>query len=232
MGQAAWWVTALTGREQPEGVLLQAWLRSGVALCELINAIAPAEMLKPSPSDKPFKQMENIAAYAGAARRFGVREPDMFVTVDLYDDKNFPAVVRNLHSLGRVAQQRGFGGPTLGARLASKNVRTFSQAQLDEVRAAPAQRLQPMCWRLPPHVTQAATPCDPGCSVMCPGTRHAGALDQPRRDGGGSGSGGGGGGPGRLGRRQANGSDAAGDRQRGCGGGGGGTAGWWWGRGE
>jgi len=32
----------------------------------------------------PFKQMENIAAYAGAARRYGVREPDMFVTVRPY----------------------------------------------------------------------------------------------------------------------------------------------------
>ena len=99
MGQAAWWVTALTGREQPEGVLLQAWLRSGVALCELINAIAPAEMLKPSPSDKPFKQMENIAAYAGAARRFGVREPDMFVTVDLYDNKGEMSEVCRRHSI-------------------------------------------------------------------------------------------------------------------------------------
>ena len=191
MGQAAWWVTALTGREQPEGVLLQAWLRSGVALCELINAIAPAEMLKPSPSDKPFKQMENIAAYAGAARRFGVREPDMFVTVDLYEAKNMGAVVRNLHSLGRVAQQRGFGGPTLGARLASKNVRTFSQAQLDEVRprSIPHIGLQPGTHRVAgwvhreqpgavrrgarragteaaTHVLEAATPCDPGCHPM------------------------------------------------------------------
>ena len=38
----------------------------------------------------------------------------MFVTVDLYEGKNMKAVVRSLHSLGRVAQQRGFTGPTLG----------------------------------------------------------------------------------------------------------------------
>ena len=48
-------------------------------------------------------------------------------------------MVRNLHSLGRVARQRGFDGPTLGARLASRNVRTFSQAQLDEAKAMPAK---------------------------------------------------------------------------------------------
>ena len=75
-----------------------------------------------------FEQMENIAAYTGATRRFGVPEPDMFVTVDLFEGKNIAAVVRNLHSLGRVAQQRGFVGPTLGAQLASANVRLFTQA--------------------------------------------------------------------------------------------------------
>ena len=41
-----------------------------------------------------------------------------------------PAVVRNLHSLGRVAQTiEGFEGPTLGARLATRNSRKFSEAQ-------------------------------------------------------------------------------------------------------
>ena len=88
----------------------------------------------------PFRQIGNIAAYADAARRYGVPEPDMFVTVDLFEGKNVTAVVQNLHSLGRVAQQQGFAGPAcLGARLASKNVRRFSQAQLDEARAMPAR---------------------------------------------------------------------------------------------
>ena len=146
--QAAWWVGAVTGREQPEGASLQAWLKSGVVLCELMDLISPEEISPasrgaspraPSTSDKPFRQMENIAAYAGAARRFGVPEPDMFVTVDLFEGKNIAAVVRNLHSLGRVAQQRGFVGPQLGVRLASRNVRTFSQAQLDEAKAMPAR---------------------------------------------------------------------------------------------
>ena len=49
----------------------------------------------------------------------------MFVTVDLYEGKNMKAVVRSLHSLGRVAQQRGFTGPTLVA--ATKNARQHVQ---------------------------------------------------------------------------------------------------------
>ena len=43
-----------------------------------------------------------------------------------------PAVVRNLHSLGRVAQSMGFEGPTLGAKLATTNRRSFSAAQTAE----------------------------------------------------------------------------------------------------
>ena len=177
--QAAWWVGAVTGREQPEGASLQAWLKSGVVLCELMDLISPEKISSssrgaspraPSTSDKPFRQMENIAAYAKAARLYGVPEPDMFVTVDLFEGKNLPAVVRNLHSLGRVAQQRGFAGPAcLGVRLASKNVRQFSQAQLDEARAMPALRLpcSPICGRLQPYAFEAVTLYVLGGASVC-----------------------------------------------------------------
>ena len=145
--QAAWWVGAVTGHKKPEGTSLQAWLKSGVVLCELMSTISPGSVEAPSHAqstvEMPFRQMENIAAYAKAARLYGVPEPDMFVTVDLFEGKDLagsvPAVVQNLHSLGRVAQQRGVTGPTLGAHLASTNVRRFSQAQRDEARAMPAR---------------------------------------------------------------------------------------------
>ena len=143
--QAAWWVGAVTGREKPEGTSLQAWLKDGVVLCELMNTISPGSVEAQStseisdPAAKTFRQMENIAAYADAARRYGVPEPDMFVTVDLFEGNSIAAVVKNLHSLGRVAQQRGVTGPTLGAHLASTNVRQFSRAQRDEARAMPAR---------------------------------------------------------------------------------------------
>ena len=143
--QAAWWVGAVTGREKPEGTSLQAWLKGGVVLCELMNTISPGSVEAQStseisdPAAKTFRQMENIAAYADAARRYGVPEPDMFVTVDLFEGNSIAAVVKSLHSLGRVAQQRGVTGPTLGAHLASTNVRRFSRAQRDEARAMPAR---------------------------------------------------------------------------------------------
>ena len=141
--QAAWWVGAVTGHKKPEGTSLQAWLKSGVVLCELMSTISPGSVEAPSHAqstvEMPFRQMENIAAYAKAARLYGVPEPDMFVTVDLFEGNSLAAVVQNLHSLGRVAQQRGVTGPTLGAHLASTNVRQFSQAQRDEARAMPAR---------------------------------------------------------------------------------------------
>jgi hypothetical protein len=48
--------------------------------------------------------------------------------------------VRNIHSLGRVAQRlEGFHGPTLGAKLAEKNERSFTEQQLNEAKAMPAR---------------------------------------------------------------------------------------------
>ena len=45
----------------------------------------------------------------------GVPSQDLFMTVDLYEGKNMDAIVRNLHSLGRVAQTISkFEGPHLG----------------------------------------------------------------------------------------------------------------------
>ena len=50
------------------------------------------------------------------------------------------AVVRNLLSLGRVAQTiGGYDGPTLGAKLATVTKRTFTEAQMAEARAMPAR---------------------------------------------------------------------------------------------
>ena len=107
-------MAAVTGRESG-GRELQAWLRSGVVLCQLANCLQAGLVPRVSEADKPFKQMENIGGYLDACRKYGVPAQDNFLTVDLFEGKNMLAVVCNLHSLGRVAQQRGFSGPTLGA---------------------------------------------------------------------------------------------------------------------
>jgi hypothetical protein len=48
---------------------------------------------------QPFKQMENISNFLRACRALGVPEPDLFETVDLFEEKDISLVVRCLDSL-------------------------------------------------------------------------------------------------------------------------------------
>ena len=127
--EAETWVMAVTGLKKPDEMELQAWLKSGVVLCNLANCLKPGLVAKVSEVQKPFKQMENISAYLEACGEYGVPAQDNFLTVDLFEGKNMGAVVRNLHSLGRVAQAHGFQGPTLGTRLSTPNRRSFTEQQ-------------------------------------------------------------------------------------------------------
>lgn len=48
----------------------------------------------------------------------------------MFENKDMLAVLTNIQSLGRVAQAIGFQGPALGAKLATPNVRDFTEEQL------------------------------------------------------------------------------------------------------
>jgi len=146
--EAGAWMAEVLGIAPPpeaadvEGhhALLHAWLRSGELLCELINKLQPGTISRVSSSAMPFKQMENISNYIEACAALGVPNQDCFRSVELFEGKDLRAVVRNIHSLGRVAQRlEGFHGPTLGAKLAEKNERSFTEQQLSEAKAMPAR---------------------------------------------------------------------------------------------
>jgi hypothetical protein len=64
-----------------------AALKSGMILCNLINAIQPGTVKKIETSSMPFKQMENISAFLRGCRTLGLPEHDLFETVDLYEEK-------------------------------------------------------------------------------------------------------------------------------------------------
>lgn len=51
----------------------------------------------------PLMEMENIGFYLKACWKLGVPSSDLFVTSDLYQKKDFPAVLNNLLSLARLA---------------------------------------------------------------------------------------------------------------------------------
>ena len=124
------------GEALPEGPL-QPLLRDGVRLCTLINILHPGICPAPAQSGGPFKQMENISSYLKASTVFGVPTGDSFQTITLYENQYFPAVLNNIFSLARIAQQKGFTGPTLGPKLATETPRTFNEQQLREAATAP-----------------------------------------------------------------------------------------------
>ena len=135
MSDAQSWIEAVLGVKL-EGDLQEA-LKSGVVLCQLVNAIRPGCCAKPSSMSAPFKQMENIGNYIAASESLGVRKDDSFQTVALYENKDMLAVLRQIHQLGATAQKIGFSGPALGAKLADANAREFSADQLKKAAATP-----------------------------------------------------------------------------------------------
>ena len=78
------WIEAVLG-EQLVGDSLHDALKSGVALCNLINTLQPRCCQPPSNRKLPFIQMENIGRYLKATTDvFGIPGFQSFMTVDLF----------------------------------------------------------------------------------------------------------------------------------------------------
>ena len=133
--EAKAWIEAVLGEPLPEGSFADA-LKSGVVLCNLVNAVQPGACKAPTTKKMAFMQMENIAAYLAACLKLGQRPQESFQTIDLFEAQNMMQVLLQIHSLGRIAQTLGFSGPTLGAKLATENKREFTEAQLIEAKGA------------------------------------------------------------------------------------------------
>eukprot|EP01083_Nonionella_stella_P077002 210049_1 len=127
---AAEWLYSITGIEQTGS--FQEWLKSGVVLCEAINRIKPGTVRKINKSRMPFIQRENISQYLTGCRDMGMAEITLFVTQDLFEGDNLLAVVDNIYGLSAVGRKVGFAGPHIGAKLADKNVREFSEETLQK----------------------------------------------------------------------------------------------------
>ena len=101
------WIESILGDKLPsqrdQG--LHAALRDGIALCALVRKIQPGICQKPSLSNKPFQQMENIAAYLRACELLGVPSHDLFMTIDLFEARDMKAVTRCASDHARRAVQ-------------------------------------------------------------------------------------------------------------------------------
>jgi hypothetical protein len=126
--EALQWVTSVVDNGTTVSSLDD--LRDGVILCELVNKVKPGSVARISRMNQPFKKMENIDAYIKACAAAGVPQAELFMTVDLYEDKNPNAVFVNLYGLARVAgSQPGWTGPTLGPKLAEKKETVWTEEQ-------------------------------------------------------------------------------------------------------
>jgi len=81
-------------------------LKSGMILCDLLNALRPG-CCKGKASTAAFTQMENISAFLKALGGFGFKTSDTFMTVDLYEKKNMGAVIDTLLMLARKTDKTG-----------------------------------------------------------------------------------------------------------------------------
>ncbi|XWX01710.1 hypothetical protein V2A60_009739 [Cordyceps javanica] len=102
--EARTWVEESLGEKLSSPDLLEA-LRDGVALCKLINLAIPPPGIKFKQSAMPFVQMENISHFLRACQSppLNLHEHDIFLTVDLYEQKDPAQVLQCLGAFSRAA---------------------------------------------------------------------------------------------------------------------------------
>lgn len=105
---------------------LQAQLKNGVVLCQAANRMG-AGISTISKSDKMFEQISNIGKFLEFLKTTGAADRDLFVTTDLYDNKDMRQVMIGLNSLGRALHKMpGYSGPTVARPAAARRSSTFS----------------------------------------------------------------------------------------------------------
>jgi len=103
------WIEGLTGDKFSSPSFSKS-LKNGILLCKLANAISPGIVPKIQTASAPFVQMENINAFLNAEKRLNVPTADLFMTVDLFEEKNIGQVIRSLATLRRITAGGGGSG--------------------------------------------------------------------------------------------------------------------------
>ncbi|KAG6004769.1 hypothetical protein E4U21_000799 [Claviceps maximensis] len=102
--EARAWIEEALGQKLPSSDLLEG-LKDGVALCKLVNLGASPPGIRFKQSTMPFVQMENISHFLRACQAppFNLHQHDMFLTVDLYEQKDPAQVLQCLGAFSRAA---------------------------------------------------------------------------------------------------------------------------------
>jgi len=145
------WIEAVTGESLAEGSLHNA-LKSGAALCKLVNAIEGAGIIKKIHPDTAaiFRQMENITFFLNACKAHGMMSWDLFLTTDLYEGNDMRSVMDTISMYGGAVQNLPtFSGPHYGVAAKSK---------LGAARSAPKATLPRVAFEEPVAVEVCALP--------------------------------------------------------------------------
>ncbi|KAI1194735.1 hypothetical protein F5X97DRAFT_310103 [Nemania serpens] len=102
--EARSWIEGVLGSSLPSIDLLDG-LKDGVALCKLVNLAIGPPGVKFKQSAMPFVQMENISHFLRACKSppLNLQEHDMFLTVDLFEQKDPAQVLQCIGAFSRAA---------------------------------------------------------------------------------------------------------------------------------
>ncbi|KAI0110324.1 hypothetical protein GGR51DRAFT_86789 [Nemania sp. FL0031] len=102
--EARSWIEGVLGTSLSSTDLLEG-LKDGVALCKLVNLAVGPPGVKFKQSAMPFVQMENISHFLRACQSppLNLQEHDMFLTVDLYEQKDPAQVLQCISAFSRAA---------------------------------------------------------------------------------------------------------------------------------
>jgi len=135
--ECVWWVQTVSGVPVNGG--FQDGLKSGVALCTLVNTIAPGTIKKFRNKAKlsKFECLENIAAYLKGVKKLGVKQHELFVSNDLYEANSLRQVANSIVAFSNISRDiASFNGPYIGIAVTKKNERHFTAEQRAKANAA------------------------------------------------------------------------------------------------
>ena len=128
------WIECVLQEQKESWIDFHEWLLDGTILCKLFNAIEPMHISAKHfiPTAAPFRQLDNINVYLLACRNYGVREIDLFVSLDLHEANDLSQVISSIFALDRTAHKNGWIGLSFAPRESKKNVRKISKDKLEE----------------------------------------------------------------------------------------------------
>ena len=128
------WIEYVLNEGKGEFVDFHEWLLDGTILCKLFNCIEPkkisAKHFRPTPA--PFIQLDNIYVFLLACQEYGVKEGELFVSLDLHEANDLAQVISSIFALERIAFRKGWIGPRLKSREYKKKVLKLSSERLNE----------------------------------------------------------------------------------------------------